>query len=289
MWSQSATDGRRGSSVVGSRLSAVSTLLNHLATCDHQTAELKLRATEDDSCTLVAKNRRVLPTAVAQTMNTFSMPSSQPPYPPLSHYAGGNAAGSTSNLAGPSTLPSSSSYPDSPMDNQLQLNFESFPPSPLMAIPGFLRREESMSALGPEDSASASHSGSSLSNRSHSGSHPPSTSRVTPRVSSGQLWTASSQKEFENHIARITVSANLPLSWVDNPEFVTFMDKYIPAAASPSRKVLTKRIIPKLVDELQTAAKKETRGKNATVQADGWTGGNHRHLVAFMITAEKKV
>lgn len=174
------------------------------------------------------------------------------------------------------------------MENQLQLNFESFPPSPLMPIPGFLRHEESMSVLGPEDSASAIHSGSSLSNRSHSGSRPPS-SRVTPRVPTSQLWTANSQTEFENHIARITVSANLPLSWVDNPEFVTFMDKYIPAATSPSRKVPTKRIIPKLVDELRTTAKKETRGKNATVQADGWTGGNHRHLVAFMITAEKKV
>lgn len=174
------------------------------------------------------------------------------------------------------------------MDNQLQLNFESFPPSPLVAIPGFLRREESMSVLGPEDSASAISGGSSLSNRSHSGSHP-SSNRFTPRVPSTQLWTASSQTEFENHIARITVSANLPLSWVDNPEVITFMDKYIPAATSPSRKVLTKRIIPKLVDELQTAAKKETRGKNATVQADGWTGGNHRHLVAFMITADKKV
>jgi hypothetical protein len=67
------------------------------------------------------------------------------------------------------------------------------------------------------------------------------------------------------------------------------MDKYIPAANSPSWKVLTKRIIPKLVDELQNAAKKETRGKNATLQADGWTGGNHRHPVAFMITADKKV
>jgi hypothetical protein len=67
------------------------------------------------------------------------------------------------------------------------------------------------------------------------------------------------------------------------------MDKYIPAANSPSRKVLTKQIIPKLVDKLQNAAKKEMRGKNATLQADGWTGGNHRHLVAFMITADKKV
>ena len=158
--------------------------------------------------------------------------------------------------------------------------------------PDFLQREDSMSVLFPEDSASAIASSSSASlatRRPHS--HPPS-SRIginTPRLSSGQLWTSSNQTEFENHIARITVSANLPLSWVDNLEVVTFMDKYIPAATAPSRKVLTTRIIPKLVDELQFAAKKETRGKNATLQADGWTGGNHRHLVAFMITAEKKV
>ena len=50
------------------------------------------------------------------------------------------------------------------MDNQLQLDFESFPPSPLMTVPGFLRREESMSTLGPEDSVSAISGGSSLSN-----------------------------------------------------------------------------------------------------------------------------
>jgi hypothetical protein len=148
-----------------------------------------------------------------------------------------------------------------------------------------------MFTLSPEDSASAIASGSSISaRRTHS--HPPS-SRIggtsTPRLSSGQLWSASSQSEFENHIAWITASANLPLSWVDNLEVVTFMDKYIPAATAPSRKVLTKRIIPKLVEELQSTAKKETRGKNATLQAEGWTGGNHQHLVAFMITAEKKV
>ena len=31
------------------------------------------------------------------------------------------------------------------------------------------------------------------------------------------------------------------------------------------------------------------QGKNATLQADGWTEGNHWHLVAFIITVDKKV
>jgi len=30
-------------------------------------------------------------------------------------------------------------------------------------------------------------------------------------------------------------------------------------------------------------------GKEATMQSDGWTGINNHHLVAFMITMNKKV
>ncbi|THH14935.1 hypothetical protein EUX98_g9540 [Antrodiella citrinella] len=32
----------------------------------------------------------------------------------------------------------------------------------------------------------------------------------------------------------------------------------------------------------------EARGYPATLQSDGWTGGNHRHLIAFLITANQK-
>ncbi|GLB43959.1 putative protein of unknown function (DUF 659) [Lyophyllum shimeji] len=56
-----------------------------------------------------------------------------------------------------------------------------------------------------------------------------------------------------------------------------------------SRKVLTRRIIPKLVQELQEEAKAAAKGKNATLEADGWTGENHHHLIAFMIAVEGKV
>jgi hypothetical protein len=36
-------------------------------------------------------------------------------------------------------------------------------------------------------------------------------------------------------------------------------------------------------------AKESMRGQNATIQADGWTGVNFHHLLAFMITVNKKV
>jgi len=284
VWAQSASDGCRGNAV-GTHLSPASTLVNHLAICDYQRAETKLRVTSDPSCTLAgAKSRRL---SEAQNVNpSLSIPyqppsMALPPYPP--HHSD-----FASPLVGSSTIPSPSGlyYPESesPMDhsNSLQLDFGSFPLTPLI-VPSLLRcNSESLSSLRPEDLAS-----SISTRRAHS--RPPSSRTGTPRLSSSQLWTASNQTEFENHITRITVSANLPLSWVDNPEVATFMDKYVPAATSPSCKVLTKRIIPKLVDELQNAAKNETQGKNVTVQADGWTGGNHRHLVAFMITADKKV
>jgi hypothetical protein len=109
------------------------------------------------------------------------------------------------------------------------------------------------------------------------------------RSASGSGWSTARQELFENLLARLTASANLPFSWVDNPVWQTFCDEFIPAAKSPSRKALTTRIVPRLVKELQGTAKAEVKGKNVTVQADGWTGENHHHLIAFMITAEKKV
>lgn len=276
VWAQSTSDGRRGSSLVGYRLSAASTLVNHLATCDYQTVQVTQRANDDPSCTLAgAKTRR------RQNFNVNPLPlsnqgQSQPPFAVFSNYPPqytGTGFASTSSLAGPSSLRlqvftgsgselnpefESMQVDDS---NKLQLifNSESCPPTPIMT-PDFLRRNSLAredSTLFPEDSASAiagastNSSVSAPSRQPHS--NPPSSriGAVTPRFSSGQLWSVSSQTEFENHIARITASANLPLSWVDNLEVVTFMDKYIPAATAPSRKVLTKRIIPKLVDELQ--------------------------------------
>ncbi|KZP02551.1 hypothetical protein FIBSPDRAFT_770553 [Athelia psychrophila] len=116
-------------------------------------------------------------------------------------------------------------------------------------------------------------------------------SRSSSRLSytDGPLWTSSHQKRFETRIARLTASAGLPLAWVDNPEWHAFVEDFFPAAKSPSRKVLTNRLIPTAVAEFHAEAKAAARGCDATIQSDGWTGVNHHHLIAFMITVDGKI
>jgi hypothetical protein len=58
---------------------------------------------------------------------------------------------------------------------------------------------------------------------------------------------------------------------------------------SPSRKVLTQRLLPWTLAELQTQAKERAKGRNATASCDGWTGENFHHYIAFMIAVEKEV
>ena len=94
---------------------------------------------------------------------------------------------------------------------------------------------------------------------------------------------------FETCIARLTASAGLPLSWVDNPEWIDFIHRFLPGATSPSRRVLTARLIPHVAEIYRQMAKECSKGQNATIQADGWTGVNFHHLLGFMITVNKRV
>jgi hypothetical protein len=104
-----------------------------------------------------------------------------------------------------------------------------------------------------------------------------------------RYWPKEKQKGFETHLARLTASAGFPLSWVDNTEWIDFCTEFLPAAVLPSRKTLTRRILPAALEEFRAAAKATAKGHNATLQADGWTGVNNHHLLAFMITADQKV
>ncbi|KAF5350685.1 hypothetical protein D9756_008505 [Leucocoprinus leucothites] len=97
-------------------------------------------------------------------------------------------------------------------------------------------------------------------------------------------WSTERQQAFEYRLARLTVAAGLPLSWVENLELILLIEELAPAARVLSRKVLTNRIIPDLVGHLHTVNKRSVDGGFATLQADGWTGGNYHHLIAFMIT-----
>jgi len=103
------------------------------------------------------------------------------------------------------------------------------------------------------------------------------------------LWPPEFQRKFEEKIARLTVSAGLPLSWVDNPEWIDFINDFLPSARSPSRKVLTNRLIPAATKSCQDLAKTAARDQNTTLQADGWTGANFHHLLAFLMTFNQQV
>ena len=97
------------------------------------------------------------------------------------------------------------------------------------------------------------------------------------------------QAKFEDRIARLTVAAGLPLSWVDNPEWIDFINDFLPCARSPSRKVLTNHLIPTAAKHHKDMAKVAAKNQNITLQADGWTGVNFHHLLAFMISFDKQV
>jgi predicted component of type VI protein secretion system len=103
------------------------------------------------------------------------------------------------------------------------------------------------------------------------------------------VWSAARTRLFEHRILRLTASAGFPLSWVENPEFQALREEFIPGSPHISRKVLTKRILQEVVTEFRGAVKQRVAGKEATMQSDGWTGINNHHLVAFMITTNKKV
>ncbi|KAJ3497528.1 hypothetical protein NLJ89_g10338 [Agrocybe chaxingu] len=102
-------------------------------------------------------------------------------------------------------------------------------------------------------------------------------------------WDEESQKTFETFLARITASGDFPLSWVTNPEFVSFCQKYIPDARLPSRKVLTNRILPRALKDVRAGIMAKAFGGLATVQCDGWTGENFQHLIAFMISTKRQI
>ncbi|KAH6873589.1 hypothetical protein BKA70DRAFT_1379130 [Coprinopsis sp. MPI-PUGE-AT-0042] len=96
-------------------------------------------------------------------------------------------------------------------------------------------------------------------------------------------------REFEEGLAEITVACGFPLSWLDNPRVIQFFDQWFPGAKLPSRKVVTGRIIPTLVKKSREQVIASIKGQSMTLQGDGWTGINQRHVVAFMVGMNGKV
>ncbi|KAF8989423.1 hypothetical protein BDQ17DRAFT_1434471 [Cyathus striatus] len=109
------------------------------------------------------------------------------------------------------------------------------------------------------------------------------------QYSSNLAWNEERQHSFERHIVRMTASCGFPLSWVDNPLVRNFFQEFIPHAKSPSRKVLSQRLLPAELDNIRSAAKRAAAGNEGTLQGDGWTGENNHHFLAFMVTVNEKL
>ena len=108
--------------------------------------------------------------------------------------------------------------------------------------------------------------------------------------SQAHLTTPSfNQTRFETLVTHLTASAGFPLNWVENPVWLTMCDEFMPNARSPSRKTLTQCLLLTAINDLRTKAKDQVRGLHATIQADGWSGENMHHYIAFMMTAGGEV
>lgn len=209
----------------------------------------------------------------------------------------------------PVPVPGSSSVSRAPSPSFISLNSPTIPHSQLPRMDHQLqypqnsysrsRTPSDVTSSFDHESLHPSKSASQISYRSGPSSRPPSQlgrrrgSYMIPPNVPGELlvpvWSPARVKAFEHKILRLTASAGFPLSWVENPEFHALQDEFITGSPRISRKVLTKRILCDVVTEFHEVVKQQTVGKEATIQSDGWTGINNHHLVAFMITADKKV
>jgi len=168
-------------------------------------------------------------------------------------------------------------------------HWQSRPGSPALTEAGSLRPEDSVSMASSQSSQSHRAPLSCSSSLHLAALNAPINSQLLAPINIGPIWTTARQAMFENRLARLTASAGLPLAWVDNIEWLLFLQDFLPAATPVSGKVLTTRVTPNLVNQMRNEAKDVVKGQHGTLQADGWTGENHRHIIAFMITANQKV
>ncbi|KAF8240326.1 hypothetical protein L208DRAFT_1374376 [Tricholoma matsutake] len=99
-------------------------------------------------------------------------------------------------------------------------------------------------------------------------------------------WTSAHQACFKS-IACITASCGFPFMWVENIEWLDFLDNFLPAVAPISCYVLANWLIPAEIEKYHAAAKENAQGLEGTLQCDGWMGANFHRFFAFMFTTVK--
>ena len=237
-----------------------STLLNHLRKCEHQPQNVR-----DEAETEYWVRKRTVPV-------TFAIPAVQDTTPNLLPFDAPQGTPGTSYLPIP--------FVNRPNYYQGSISSYSTP-------------AESQSNSPYPDSLILRQSGSRSSSVARSSSIARSSSVTAHSVNqnSHAEWSVDRQNTFNTRLGRLTASAGLPISWIENPEFALFCQEFVhPSANVPSRKVLTHQILPTIKREFRKKAQAAIkRGSNATIQGDGWSAINEHHLNAFMMTVERKV
>ena len=168
-------------------------------------------------------------------------------------------------MPSPGPAPTPSSIAPSPMPSPLELHLNQFVSTPLHPSP-----------LQSPSVGSISIPGAKRRRTHHT--------TVVPSFE----WTSAHQACFESRIARLTASCGFPFAWVENIEWLDFLDSFLPAATPISRRVLANRLIPAEIEKYRAAAKENAQGLEGTLQCDGWTGVNFHHFLAFMLTTAKR-
>ena len=273
------------------------TMANHLIACSLQPDSVKQQVNShkekySDKTIRSPGRQRTVPSLqyhFADPLGPFSYT------PPESFPAGPSTGSAHQNLISTTTLSYGTQLQP---DHRLDSHATRYQPYPSEAIRHSTKppsASSSFDSLHPSDSASQM-------------SYQPPDSRPSSRPSSqlgrrrgsymqqnipGELmvpvWSPARTRLFEYRILCLMASAGFPLSWVENPEFQALREEFIPGSPYISRKVLTKRILREVVTEFRKEVKQRVIGKEATIQSDGWTGINNHHLIAFMMTTDKKV
>ncbi|KAL7281578.1 hypothetical protein ACG7TL_004895 [Trametes sanguinea] len=299
LWTLNGQQDNAGRGYLSSRSK---TLIAHLKTCSYQPDAVRQSAIEYQEQEKHARDLQVTDATLrrvsgssshAQAAVNVAIPVPNPV---------GFQSGLQLSLPGPSGLqdtPQSSRslppllvQPLSPDSAALtQADFVGTSSSPVSLSPWQSRAHTPSESAGVSSNASSpSIAGFELSRRTHTSlRHSISVRQLGPPPPQALAWTDAVQARFESLLIRLTVAANLPLSWVQCPVWLTFCDEFLPAAVAPSRKVLTERLLPAEVEHYRSKAIASTpEGEPATLQGDGWTGINSHHLLGFMMTADRQ-
>jgi hypothetical protein len=102
------------------------------------------------------------------------------------------------------------------------------------------------------------------------------------------VWTSGHQARFNSRVARLTAACGFAFQWVNNPEWIAFCNEFVPSASHIDRRSLANKYIPAEVKKFRDAAISRSKGLEATIQCDGWSGINFHHYLAFMVTTASR-